>query len=280
MASTNTSSVVPLHDLARRLRDLNREVYASMPWGYRLAQVLTVLAGDSLDAFGRVIYAEFVRAVVRGMPHTEAGKPAFDLVQDVERKGADALPPGYGRPFASRAYKVLLAKFGEPSLVTDAMAHVMEKAARGKLHIANGSSLYSAETYVLVAVGNAIRDQLRARGRRREVPLVRERDDDYTEMDVEDPAAFHELERAISPTEMQALMNDLREVHPRAPEWLRARLDGDSGREIADEWGTTPSWVSKWQRLYLPQVKKLVEHRLRGARTSYSYDRRTESREI
>ncbi|HVZ34102.1 MAG TPA: hypothetical protein VG963_16865 [Polyangiaceae bacterium] len=257
----HTSSSAP-----RELRDL--------PWGHRIAALLLHLAGDTLDAFGRVVYAEFIRAAVRGMPDTSDGKPAFDLIQAVHRKGADALPPGYGRPFASRAFKVMLAKFGDPTLVADAMGSVMEKAVRGKLHIANGSSLRAAETYILVALANAIRDSIRARKRRGEVPLVRE-DDDYADVDVEDPAAFKDLERAMAPAELTKLMEDLRGVHPRAPDWLRARLEGDSGREIAEEWGTTPSWISKWQRIYLPGVKRVIEHHLRAARTFYNYDRRS-----
>ena len=272
------SGIVPCQLLLQRVRDLSRRAYIGMPWGYRVANLLGHLASDTLEAFGRTMYAEFIRSVVRGMPDTSDGRPALDLGQDVHRKGADALPPGYGRLFAARAFKVLLSKFGDPSLVTEAMGHLMEKALRGKLHIANGSSLHAAETYIVVALGNAVRDELRARKRRGEVPLVRERDDD-AEIDVEDPHAFGELEQLVTRAGMERLLAELSDVHPRAPDWLRARLEGESGREIAEEWGTTPSWVSKWQRLYLRKVKEVVEHHFRRARSrsgraGYSYDYR------
>lgn len=69
------------------------------------------------------------------------------------------------------------------------------------------------------------------------------------------------------------MLRELDDVRPRAPEWLRARLDGDSGQEIATDWGVTPSYVSKFQRMYLPEIKRVVEHHLRQAGTQYSYDR-------
>ncbi|HEY0467625.1 MAG TPA: hypothetical protein VGC79_25670, partial [Polyangiaceae bacterium] len=69
------------------------------------------------------------------MPNTADGKPAFDLIQEVQRKGVDALPPGYGKPFAGRVYKILLSKFSDPELAQEVLSQVMLQAARGKLHV-------------------------------------------------------------------------------------------------------------------------------------------------
>jgi len=212
---------------------------------------------------------------VRDLPDLYSGKPAFDMIQIVHEKGADALPPGYGRSFARRLYRSLLSRFGgDTSLIEEAMSDLMTKALRGKLHIANGSSLGAAETYVIVAAQNSVRDRLRAQGRKREVPLERDRDQDEPSIDVEDPNAFKMLDKAISPTELAKLLRDLESVHPRAPEWLRARLDGDSGQEISEAWETTPSYVSKWQRTFLPKIKQVVEHHLREGSRTRSYDYR------
>ena len=264
----------PLAQNLLRLKatNLGRRIYASLPWGYRLAGVLLVLAGDALDAFGRAVYSECIRAVVRGMPDIPSGKPALDLVQDVERRGPDALPVGYGRPFAARVYKILIAKFADPEVAQEAMSHVLLQIARHKIHIANGASLQEAEALVITVALNAARDLLRARKRRQERSLVRDEDDAQTTLDVEDPAAFERLDQLLPAAELRSVLRELGEIHPRAPEWLRARLDGDSGQEIAAEWGTSPSYVSKWQSTYVPQIKKVVEHHLRQAR--YSYDRR------
>jgi len=268
---------VPLHALARRLRDLHRRVHASMPWGYRVAGLFVRLAADSIDTFGRVICAEFIKAVVRGMPDAPGGKPAFDLIQDVFRRGADALPPGYGRSFASRVYKILLSKFSDPELAEEAMSRVMLQAARGKVHIANGSDLHSAEAYVITACMNAARDILRSKGRRREVPLVRERDDDDREVDIADPETFRDLDKTISPREMERLLDAVEEVHPRAREYVEAVLRGDSQAEWARELGVTDAAVSKFVRKIRPTLQQALREHLRSGsvaarHSAYSYD--------
>jgi DNA-directed RNA polymerase specialized sigma24 family protein len=268
-----STAVVPPHLLHRRAVELSRRIYASLPWGYRFAQLLSVLAADSLDVFGRVVYAEMVKSVVRGMPDTALGKPAFDLIQDVARKGADAMPPGYGRPFASKVYKILLSKFSDPEIAKEAMSQVLLQVARGKVHIHGGADLADAEALIITIATNAARDLLRARSRRREDSLVRERDDEEKAVDPEDPEAFRRLDHLIPASELKHVLRELRQVHPRAPDWLEAKLQGDSGNEIAAEWGVTPSYVSKWQRLHLPAIQRLVGYHLRQARQSYDYER-------
>jgi DNA-directed RNA polymerase specialized sigma24 family protein len=270
---TNPNACVTQHVLHRRAVDLGRKLYASLPWGYRVARFFEVLAADSLDAFGRVVTAQMILAVVRGIPDI-GSRPASDWIQDVNRRGPDVLPAGTGRAFASRVYKILLSKFTDPEVAEEAMSKVMLQAARGKLHLHNGSEVHDAESYIITIALNAARDLLRAQGRRREDSLVRERDDQQTTIDVEDPEAFARLDKLLPASELRVVLRDLGEVHPRAPEWLQARLQGDSGQEIATDWGTTPSYVSKWQRQYVPAIRRVVEHHLRQARTRYSYDRR------
>lgn len=272
MVTTANTNLVPQHVLHRRVVDLNRNIHASLPWGYRVAALLVVIAGNSLDAFGRAAYAEFIRAVVRGMPDTPGGKPALDLVQDVERRGADALPAGYGIPFASRVFKILISKFGDPEIAEEAMSHVLLQIARRKIHIRNGSSLQEAEKMLIVVALNGARDTLRARSRRREQSLVREDDGAQTMVDVEDPQAFEQLDKLLPASELRQLLRDVGSVHPRAPEWLRAKLDGQTGVEIAEQWGTSPSYISKWQNTYLDGIARAVREHLRTAH--YSYDRR------
>jgi DNA-directed RNA polymerase specialized sigma24 family protein len=237
-----------------------------------VAKLLVILAGDALEAFGRASYGECIRAVVGGLPDLPNGKPALDLVQDVQRRGADALPAGYGKPFAVRVFKILISRFGDHEIAEEAMSHVLLQSARGKIHIRSGSSLQEAEAMLIVVALNGARDALRARNRRREQPLLREDDNAQTTMDIEDPLAFQQLDKLLPASEIRSLLRDLAEVHPRAPDWLQARLQGDSGQDIAIDWGTTPSYISKWQRTYVPQIRKRIEHHLRQARSRYSYD--------
>lgn len=264
---------VPQRLLYRRAVDLSRKIHTSLPWGYRVAQLFAVLAGDNLDSFGRVATGAMVLAVVRGLADI-GGKPASDWIQEVHRKGPNALPPGTGRHFAGRVYKILMTKLGDPEVAEEAMSQVMLQIARGRVHITNGSDVQTAESLLITIGLNAGRDLLRARGRRREDSLVRDRDEEQTTVDVEDPNAFAQLDKLMPASELRDILRELGEVHPRAPEWLRAKLDGDSGQEIAVDWGVTPSYVSKFQRTYLEAIKRVVERQLRQARTPYSYDRR------
>lgn len=265
------TALLPQHLLRRRASDLSRGIYASLPWGYRVAGLLVVLAADSLDAFGRVTMAQMILAVVRGLPDV-GGKPASDWIQDVYRKGPDVLPPGTGRHFAQKVYKILLSRFSDPEIADEAMSRVMLQATRDKLHVHNGADMKNAESYLITACLNAARDVLRSRSRRREESLNRDHDDEQGTKDVEDPEAFAELDKLLRPSELKGVLQALRDVHPRAPDWLTARLDGDSGQEIAAEWGTTPSYVSKWQRIYVPVIRKVVEHHLRSARVAHRFD--------
>jgi DNA-directed RNA polymerase specialized sigma24 family protein len=255
----------------RQATAVRRRHYASLPRGYRIAGLLVVLSADALSAFGRAVYAEFVLAAVRGLPDTAEGKPASDLMQDVSRKGPQALPDGYGRPFATRVYKILLAKFGDLDLVEEAMSHVLFQIARRKVHVANGATLQAAEGFVITIALNGARSLLRQRSRHRERSLVV---DDEQSLDIEDPQAFEQLDRLLPTKDLMAILTEIEKIHPRAPEWLRARLQGDTGAEIAAEWGTTPSYVSRWQAQYLSRIERAVRNHLRIASQPYSYDRR------
>jgi len=285
---TNTASnttPVRQHVLHLRAVELSRRIYASMPWGYRVAELFHVLAADSLDAFGRVVTTQMILAVVRGIPDI-GGKPASDWIQDVHLRGPGVLPPGTGRAFASRVYKILISKFNNPEIVEEAMAHVMLQAARGKIHITNGSDLHTAESMVVTIALNRGRDLLRAQGRRREDSLVRDREDEPREIDITDPEAFRDLDRSISPGDMNRILQDAGRVSPRAREYLESVLRGDSQSEWARELGVTDSAVAKYIRKVRPKLQEVLREHFRaastraGARRRYSYDRRCPPRPL
>lgn len=264
-------TIVTQYALQRRALDLSRRIYTSLPWGYRVAELFMVLGADAASALGSASYALFIAAVVRGLP-TVNGRDALDLVQDIRGpEDADKLPADYGRAFGGRVYRVLLARFG-PEIAEEAMSETLLKIVRGKIHVRNGANLAESEALIVTVALNSARDQARRQQRiRREVS---DSDDEGTTIDVEDPEAFRQLDNLLPASELRQVLRELGQVHPRAPEWLQARLQGDSGQEIAREWQTTPSYVSKWQRIYLPRIRQVVEHHLRQGHRRYSYDRR------
>jgi hypothetical protein len=84
--------------LVQATRELQRRVYTSMSWGYRLAAVLyQVKFASDPEAFGRLALGVFLMLGVTGMPRAP-------LIPSASRE-IDRLPRGYGHDcgLASRA---------------------------------------------------------------------------------------------------------------------------------------------------------------------------------
>jgi DNA-directed RNA polymerase specialized sigma24 family protein len=242
-----------------------------MPWGFRLAHLFRVLGADAASTLGRSAYALFIAAAVRGMPSVD-GRDALDLVRDIRGpEDADRLPTEYGRAFGHRVFRVLLARFGS-EIAEEAVGDTLLKIAKGKVHIRTGASLVESEGLIVTIALNDGRDL--ARRQRRRVREVSDVDEEGRTLDIEDPDALAEVERALSPADMQRVLRDLERVHPRARDFVEAVLNGDSQTEIADSWNVSPSYVSKWLREHRGEIGEALRHGLREARTAYSYDRR------
>lgn len=265
------TALVPQVELAQRARRLSRRIFASLPWGFRLAHLFSFLSADAASTLGRSAYALFVASAVRNMPPVE-GREALDLVRDIRGpEDAAKLPPDYGRVFGSRLFRSLLAKFG-PEIAEEAVAETLLKIVRGKVQVRNGAALSEAEALVSTVAINSARDLARGEQRRR-----RNVQDDDGSLDLEDPQAYAEVERALSPTEMERVLRDLERVHPRARSFAEALLDGDTKSEIAQEWRVTPSYISKWLRENRDDLAAVLRRHLREARTRDAYDWRERS---
>lgn len=249
--------------LAARATKLSRTIFASLPWGFRLAHLLTKLAVDTQEAFGRFAYAEFLKAGVEGLPDIK-GQPALSLRGEIQGpRAADKLPRGYGKPFGVKVWKIALSKFHNPEIVEEAISRVMMRLVAGDMKIREGADIKSAESLIVTSVINAATDVLRKQ--KRETPsLMREDDGEYTEVDISDPHAFRDMERMVPKSEMTKIMRELKQVNDRAPSWVEAQLDGLSNVEIADEWGVSPAYVTKWTRTYLDKIQAIFTKYLRA----------------
>jgi len=160
-----------------------------------------------------------------------------------------------------------LLKFAGPEIAEEAMSKVMLQAARDKIHLHNGSDVHEAESFIITVALNAARDLLRAQGRRREDPLVRDRDDELREVDITDPEVFRDLDRSLSPSDMTRVLQDAGRVSPRAREYLESVLRGDSQSEWARELGVSDAAVSKFIRKVRPKLQEVLRDHLRSAAT-------------
>lgn len=251
-----------MHKLAARATSLSRAIFASLPWGYRVAHLFEKLAIDTQEAFGRFAYAEFLKAGVEGLPEIN-GKPALDFRSKVQGpRGADKLPRGYGKKFGSKVWRIALSKLRSPEVVEDAIAKVMMKLVQNKMKVQEGAPLATAESFIITSVINAGKDIIK-RKRFEKPTLTQQEDGEYKQLDITDPSAFQKLNDLIPRTEMRRIMQELKRVHDKAPEWVEAQLEGLTNTELAAQWGTSIPYITKWTQRYVPDIKKVFYKHLK-----------------
>lgn len=254
--------------LAAQFRQFNRQLYASLPWGYRVAGLMLHLASSVTDSLGKVIYFELIKAGVRDMPDVN-GAPASEFV-DKHPRNPERLPTGYGRKLADRLYAILLTKTRSPDSVEEVISDYLVTVTRKGIPVPEGSTLAQAEGYVKNSVMNALSDYFRANKGRKDRGGVRPDNQSLDDEDsgfgnLADPNAFKNLDNLLPQADIRRLMQELESVNPRAPSWLEAKLEGLSGVELAAEWGVGKSAISEWERTNLPKIKKLVLNYVREA---------------
>ena len=261
--------------LASRASDLSRRIYASLPWGLRVANFFMVLASSTQDTFGRVVYAEFIKAGVDGMPDI-AGEPAAswrDRLLKLHTRAGDKVPRGYGLDFARKVWGIALKKSRDPSLVEDMMDRALEKILAGKVIIREGASLHEAEGFVITMVKNDLLDQFRAQKRGPQLGLgEKDEEGDYSG-DVLDQEAFDALGDMLTPSVMQEILRDVAGVHPSAPAYIKLRMEGYDKNEIARggmlphmKGPASPQAITNWEIKWLPKVKTVIEKHLGRSR--------------
>lgn len=57
------------------------------------------------------------------------------------------------------------------------------------------------------------------------------------------------------PFDFDKLMAAVAEIHPRATSWIKARLEGLTDVETAEQWGVTPQYVMRWRYAYELKIK-------------------------
>jgi len=247
-----------VHPLLAQAREQSRRIYASLPWGYRVARLVLHLASGLTDIIGRVTYLDFIKSGVVDMPPINGETPARTL---------KAVPVGYGKHFGDRLYALLLSKSKHPDTVEDVLSTLMTQIAEGKMKLREGASLREAESYVIQWALNTLKMIWRKDNSRREQGMPEGETEDGAPIDFnfEDPNSFRHLDKLIPKSELSRLMHDLERVHERAPSWLEAKLDGLRGVEIAQEWGVGKSYITGWEQQYVPAIKRVLTRYIQDA---------------
>lgn len=246
--------------------DLRRRVFASLPWGYRLASLLTKLAADT-SGFGQVSYGLFLMHGVEGLPPIK-GQPAENFKPakpaDIDR----TIPRGYGKDFGEKVYRVLLHTFKNPDFAEEVMSEGIVKIITGGSYLTNelkGKPLSKAENLFIKSMVNLGIDLQRKRGR--EKSMV---DEEGVEQVIEDPKSWEELEKHLPEKELDAIRRELAEVNPRlAPDialYFDLLLDGFKDSEIVKDQmlpflKDKPMSQQAWSKTYKEQIKRVLrEH--------------------
>lgn len=256
--------------------DLRRRIYASLPWGYRVAVFFRRLASGIMDAFGRIMYAEFIKRGVNSMPDI-GGKPAHEWQERLTKAGTragDMLPRGTGREFAEKAWKILLKLSRDPETTEEVMTLVIEKFVKNPNLIREGSDLRVAEGYIIQSLKSHLYDYLRATKRRTRLVspgLTTENDEgDTVNLDVRDPESWREIGEMLPQAELKEILHALERLHPSAAAFLDLTFQGYTPAEMAREGllphlegkPVSPSNLYQWIERWKPRIQEVLQQHI------------------
>jgi len=217
----------PKPRLIQACQELRRKVYASLPWGIRLARALFELRfGGTSEDFGRTAYGLFLMYGVTGMPETK--------IVPKNTREINKLPKTYGSRFGKRVEGVA-RKFvrGNDADLEDLMAFMWSKLFTDQTlkDLVAGKPLDEAERIVMRSIQNVAKDWLRYEGRRRH--------EDIDEM-VNAPGGMEQLNDVLLESEKEEIMSDLERavsdrLAPDLPLYFQLLLEGYTNSEIADK---------------------------------------------
>lgn len=205
-----------------------------------MARTLVAVASPVVEAFGRIVYAEFLRLHIPDMPPIRGSAP-YDVIDVHDRKLADKLPPGYGKDFGERAYLTLAKKFGgnaASDIFSEYLSEYLVKfLAPGHARPDPERGLKDAENWVMKGLFNKSMDIYREVQQREKDfrSISRGEDEDVKggiEIDLEDPRSFQDIEDILPPHRMRLVEEKLRRVHPDAPLYVELLMQGYNDREI------------------------------------------------
>jgi hypothetical protein len=233
--------------LLRRANEVKRQIFASLPWGVRLAAAFVAIANETayLNLWAKFVGAVMLQAGVTDMP--EPG-PKWD---PAKHNPANNLPNGYMGQFMSGVYGLLLKSFHDPSLAEDAIANYIGKLGAGQIKL-KAVPRATAESFIrhgiMLEARTQAREKLRERARSESLEDVADEAKSVSR-DIDDPEALMHLRREYSDRMWNEWMAYLaKHVHPDAPLYLKYRMEGYTNEEILGvPKDNQPSMLPHWK---------------------------------
>jgi DNA-directed RNA polymerase specialized sigma24 family protein len=261
--------------LASQARLLQRQIYASLPFSHKVAVFYLRYASD-YALFGRVMYAEFIRAGVHG--------PSFESLPDIEirqtrtdyRKIPVEVGAKFGKIVYQRLYKLIHADHevreeAAQEIMTNFMVRVMDPGdTKAKCRPGIEDKQAFAWTHTIMGRNAWLwnRDHGRARGddamdMANPIP-TRETDHGRQEIEFADPSVMQSLIKDMPRSEWSKLEQELMEVvdKPRERELLMLKLDGWTNAEVAAELGISAPFVGQTLKKYQQDITRTIQRYL------------------
>jgi len=230
-----------LMNLVTASSSLSRRLYASLPWGYRVAQLLVKLADYRPADFGRFMYNMFVMVGIQDMPPMPNGQ--LPKVPSSPRQVT--VPPGYGVDFGKKAFGFatnLLARYKIP--VTEA-SDVLEELAMKFLDRNVFSQLEGnvkkAESFVLTAISHEVINLYRKKKVRRHQDIYSPEDGGEIQELLRDPKSldqpgdWKELEKILDPRRFHQVQQALAQIDWDTAEYFDLLMNGETDTQIVGQ---------------------------------------------
>jgi hypothetical protein len=234
--------------------DLRRRVWASLPWGVRLAELYIRLAASSQEAFGNPIYAIFLLAGTKGMPNI-SGKTAEEFMAEFNAKYGEKdwnakfkllsgkLPSNYGADLGKRIFAKVLANSKSTAKAEDIMSKwLMRFMTSGHKGLEEGGTLSRAENYVFKGVMNDANSAHKSPSNRERSMDQRNEDGEETEFDIPTSAEVEDLGKILPEGAVHQALKDpklireLEKAHEDAPLYVKMVLtDGLDDKSIVGD---------------------------------------------
>jgi hypothetical protein len=257
--------------LVKYAQGIRRRLWASLPFGYRLARLFESLSEAFIVDWGRQLGALLLQQGIEGMP--DPG-PNWDPNRPDPRR----LPRGYLKAEALVAYRIALQKLKNPDDAVDALQDVLLKLTTGGSKIQPGVPLSMAMSYIRQGVNFTCLNIIRARKTSPHLvptlvdeegkPVVQDESTSFMDNPywLENPDSYRDLMGVFDERVWRhRVLPELAKIHPSVPKFLDIKLEHPNMstmeviRHIPEFEKSPKTLIRILQQKVGPRLKQLAE---------------------
>lgn len=251
--------------LASQARDLQRQIFASLPINIRLAHFYLRIAALDDASFGKMLFAYFIKSGVTDIPELKGPVSLDDLremnINQITRKLPKSYAAGLGR-YVKGTVNKFLKTFNIPNsseVLENAMSHILMKIIRSTADMKD-RPFGDARSYIITSMKNYIRDHLRGMYHNPETSTPV--DSEGVDIEFADPKSMINALKGLPRHEMHKLWQELSRSVAKTDlqqSFLEMKLQGYTYAEIARELGTSHSAVRMFFERNSDRITSIME---------------------